>query len=84
MKLHIYQIPLSLNLSDIIDNKDQKYGLKYTDKWLIDNGNYNKNQILGSGNRQSTYLILMEICWECKKIKNLSSDYLEIKLEITS
>jgi hypothetical protein len=39
---------------------------------------------LGGGKRQSTYLILMEICWDCKKIKIQNSDYLEIKLEISS
>lgn len=48
LKLFIYEIPLSLNVSDIIDNND-KYGLKYTEKWLINNGNYNKNTVFGNG-----------------------------------
>ena len=50
LKLFIYEIPLSLNVSDIIDNND-KYGLKYTEKWLINNGNYNKNTVFGNGKR---------------------------------
>lgn len=50
LKLFIYEIPLSLNVSDIIDNND-KYGLKYTEKWVINNGNYNKNTVFGNGKR---------------------------------
>ena len=81
-KLFIYEIPLSLNVSDIIDNKD-KFGLKYTEKWVINNGNYNKNAVFGNGKRQSTFLILMELCWECKQ--NLKqNEFLEIKLGISA
>jgi hypothetical protein len=66
LKLFIYEIPLSLNVNDIKDNKE-KFGLKYTEKWIINNGNYNKNAVFGNGKRQSTFLILMEVCWECKQ-----------------